>query len=148
MSDATLAHAAPVAGPIQRASMDMLRSVLMGAATPLLAHGFLSNDALSAIVGGSVAVASAVWSYAAAHPSKVSPFATVLAWVRAGRQGGAWDGDLAKLEPLLLPIVEKLVDDQIKVRAGVAAGPLDEAANAALRTEAGKIEAAAKVPLG
>ena len=68
MSDIPNPIAAPAPGPIQAATMDMLRSVLMGVGTPLLARGLVSGDQLGAIIGGLLAIASAVWSYAAAHP--------------------------------------------------------------------------------
>jgi uncharacterized membrane protein len=144
MTDATSTPvAAPVAAtPIKSATMDMLRSVLMGVGTPLLARGLVNGDQLGAIIGGLLAIASALWSYIAAHPSKVSALVSLLNLVRAGGNQRAWNGDVAVLVPLLLPTIESVVDAQIKAKAGILAGPLDAAANAAIRAEAAKAEAA------
>jgi hypothetical protein len=150
MTDApTAAQSAisPSAGPIQRATLDMARSVMMAAGTPLIAHSYLSGSQEEAIIGGVLAVGSAVWSYLAAHPSKVSALRTVLGIVSRGGQARAWDGDVDALGAALLPFIEKTVDARISARAGILSGPLDAAANAAIRDGEKQAEAAASIPL-
>jgi hypothetical protein len=138
----TTAPAPREAGPIQRATMDMLRSVLMGVGTPLLARGLVTGTDWQSIVGGGVALTSAVWSYAATHPSKVNPLQMILGLVRAGGGAKAWDADLVTLKPLLVAIVRQEIDAQIKAKAGIMAVPLDGVANAAIAASASKAEAA------
>jgi hypothetical protein len=123
----------------------MARSLLMSAGTPLLAHGYVTGNQEQAIVGGVLAVGSAVWSYVAAHPSKTNPLQSVLGLVRKGGQAQAWDGDVSALERALLPVVERVVDAQIRARAGILAGPLDAAANAALAHAAGEADSHLKI---
>jgi hypothetical protein len=127
---------APASSPLQAATMDMARSVLMGIGTPILAHGYVTGKQEEAIIGGLIAVGSAAWSYIAKHPSRTPPLQTILGLVRQGGRQGAWNGDVGQLEAALLPVVEKLVDQQIKSRAGVLSGPLDGAANAAIKAGA------------
>jgi hypothetical protein len=146
MSD-ILPTAPPQPDPIHRATMDMLRSLLMGVGTPLLARGLLTGDQLGAIVGGLLAIASAAWSYLAAHPGKTSLVASVLGFVRAGGRRAQWNGDVQALASALVPIVERAVDARIKARAGILAAPLDAAANAVIRDGAAKAEATMAIPL-
>ncbi|HSZ50449.1 MAG TPA: hypothetical protein VK801_02665 [Caulobacteraceae bacterium] len=146
MSEIPTDPTASASGPVKAATMDMLRSVLMGAGTPLLARGLVNGDQLGAIIGGLLAIASAVWSYAAAHSGGPSLLARVLALAASGTRPRAWDADAAALGAALLPILESLVDRQIRSRAGVLSGPLDTAANAALRTAETKAVAAVELP--
>lgn len=146
MSEISTVSSPPSPGPIQAATMDMLRSVLMGAATPLLARGLVNGDQLGAIIGGLLAIVSAVWSYAAAHPGGPSLLGRVLALAAASRRPRAWDADATALGSALLPIIENLVDRQIRARAGVLSTPLDAAANAALRSGEARAVAAVELP--
>jgi hypothetical protein len=130
----TPAPAAP--GPIQVATMDMIRSVLMGVGTPLLAHGYVTGSQWQAIVGGLLAIGSAVWSYVAAHPGKTNPLAAVQAMVRSGGQRASWNGDVSVLEPLVLELARKALDAEMKARAGLLAGPADALADKAMQTAA------------
>jgi len=146
MTDASTLPAAPAQtamsvapGPIQTATLDLARSALMAAGAIPLAHGLATASQWQAIVGGLIAIGSAVWSYAAAHPSQTSALASLLGMVRKGGQGPAWNGDVAALEAAVLPLVEKAVDAQIKARAGVLAGPVDMAANAVIKDAAGQV---------
>jgi lysozyme len=125
--------------PIQTATLDMARSALMAAGAIPLAHGLATASQWQAIVGGLIAVGSAVWSYLAAHPSQTSALTSLLGMVRKGGQGPAWNGDVAALEAAVLPLVEKAVDAQIKARAGVLSGPVDLAANAVIKDAAGQV---------
>jgi len=125
--------------PVQTATLDMARSALMAAGAIPLAHGLATASQWQAIVGGLIAIGSAVWSYLAAHPSHTSALASLLGMVRGGRQGPAWNGDVAALEAAVLPLVEKAVDAQIKARAGVLAAPVDMAANAVIKDAAGQV---------
>jgi hypothetical protein len=146
MSDIAAPPAVSASGPVKAATMDMLRSVLMGAGTPLLARGLVNGDQLGAIIGGLLAIASAVWSYAAAHRGGPSLLARVLALAASARRPREWDADATALGAALLPILETLVDRQIRSRAGVLSGPLDAAANAALRAAETKAVAAVELP--
>jgi hypothetical protein len=146
MSDVPSPPGAPASGPVKAATMDMLRSVLMGAGTPLLARGLVNGDQLGAIIGGLLAVASAVWSYAAAHRGGPSLLARVLALAASAHRPRAWDADAAALGTALLPVLESIVDREIRSRAGVLSGPLDAAANAALRAAEAKAVAAVELP--
>jgi hypothetical protein len=126
-----------VGGPIQAAALDMLRSVLMALGTTgAFAAMFTSSQWLS-IVGGVMAIASGVWSWVAAHPSRTSPLRAVQALVKAGGQAKSWDADTQALEAAILPIVERAVDAQIRTRAGILAGPADALANRTLQSAAG-----------
>lgn len=133
MTDTTLV-VAPTPGPIQRASMDMLRSVLMSLGTSGGLAAVFTGQQWGVVVGAIVTVISALWSYAAAHPSKTNPLQTVLGIVRKGGQTQAWNVDVGALEAALLPAIERVVDAQIKARAAILSGPLDAAANAALKS--------------
>jgi hypothetical protein len=147
MSDIANPPAGSAPGPIQAATMDMLRSVLMGAGTPLLARGIVSGDQLGAIIGGLLAAASAIWSYAAAHPSKVGLLTSLRTMIERGGQSKAWNGDVEALASALLPLIEKSIDTQIRARAGILAGPLDTAANAIAKQGVTQAEAELSVPL-
>ncbi len=125
--------------PIETASLDLARSALMAAGAIPLAHGLATASQWQAIVGGLIAIGSAVWSYLAAHPSQTSALASLLGMVRKGGQAPAWNGDVWALEAAVLPLVEKAVDVQIKARAGVLAGPVDLAANAVIKDAAGQV---------
>jgi lysozyme len=129
----------PTPTPIETATLDLARSLLMAAGTPLLAHGLATASQWQSIVGGLLAIGSAVWSYAAAHPSQTSALTSLLRMVRKGGQGPAWNGDVAALEAAVLPLVEKAVDAQIKARAGILSGPVDLAANAVIKDAAGQV---------
>ena len=133
MSDTTTVA---IVTPLRSASLDMARSVLMGVGTPLLARGLVTTDNWQAIVGGLLALASAIWSYLAAHPSKTPLIQTALSLVRDGGQSKAWNNDLTTMEAAMLPMVEKIVDEKIHAKAGVLAVPLDGVANAAIREAA------------
>jgi hypothetical protein len=89
-----------------------------------------------AVVGGLLAVGSAVWSYIAAHPSKVNPLQAVERLVRAGGQSAQWDAAIARLEPLLVAMAERGARAAIHARAGILAGPLDAVADKAIQTGA------------
>jgi lysozyme len=125
--------------PIQTATLDMARSALMAAGAIPLAHGLATASQWQAIVGGVIAIGSAVWSYLAAHPSRTSALTSLLGMIRKGGQGPAWNGDVTALEAAVLPLVEKAVDARIKARAGVLAGPVDLAANAVIKDAAGQV---------
>jgi hypothetical protein len=125
--------------PIQTATLDMARSALMAAGAIPLAHGLATASQWQAIVGGVIAIGSAVWSYLAAHPSRTSALTSLLGMIRKGGQGPAWNGDVTALEAAVLPLVEKAVDARIKARAGVRAGPVDLAANAVIKDAAGQV---------
>lgn len=146
MSDIANPPAATASDPIKAATMDMLRSVLMGAGTPLLARGLVNGDQLGAIIGGLLAIASATWSYAAAHRGEPTLLARALALAASARRPRSWNADAAALGAALLPVLESLVDRQIRSRAGVLSGPLDAAANAALRAAEAKAVAAVELP--
>ncbi|HEY2051195.1 MAG TPA: hypothetical protein VGH03_17790 [Caulobacteraceae bacterium] len=146
MSETSTAPGASASGPVKAATMDMLRSVLMGAGTPLLARGLVNGDQLAAIIGGLLAIASAIWSYAAAHQGGPSLLARVLPLAASARRSRAWNADAAALGAALLPVLESIVDRQIRSRAGVLSAPLDVAANAALRAAEAKAMAAVELP--
>ena len=146
MSETPTPSGAVAPGPIQAATMDMLRSVLMGAGTPLLARGLVNGDQLGAIIGGLLAIASAAWSYAAAHRGGVSLLGRLLAFAAASGRTKSWNSDAQDLGAALLPVLENLVDRQIRARAGLIAAPLDAAANAALRAGEAKTVAAVELP--
>jgi lysozyme len=129
----------PTPTPVQTATLDLARSALMAAGAIPLAHGLATASQWQAIVGGLIAIGSAVWSYLAAHPSQTSALTSLLRMVRKGGQGPAWNGDVSALEAAVLPLVEKAVDAQIKARAGVLAGPVDMAANAVIKDAAGQV---------
>jgi hypothetical protein len=124
------------ATPIRKASLDLARSVLMGVGAVPFVSGIATGAQWQAIVGGLLALASAIWSYVAAHPSRVGPVRTVLALVRRGGRSKAWDGDVDALVAALLPKIDSQVDARIKARAGPFAGPVDMAANAAIKDAA------------
>jgi len=125
--------------PIETATLDLARSALMAAGAIPLAHGLATASQWQAIVGGLIAIGSAVWSYLAAHPSRTSALTGLLGMVRKGGQGPAWNGDVSALEAAVLPIVERAVDARIKPRAGVFAAPVDLAANAVIKDAAGQV---------
>jgi lysozyme len=138
-SEISMTDTPPSPTPIQTATLDLARSALMAAGAIPLAHGLATASQWQAIVGGLIALGSAVWSYVAAHPSRTGALASLLGTVRKGAQGQAWNGDVTALEAAILPLVEKAVDAQIKARAGVLAGPVDMAANAAIKDAAGQV---------
>jgi hypothetical protein len=136
----------PAATPIRSAAMDMARSMLMALGTPLLARGLVTGDQLGAIVGGLLALASAVWSYVAAHPGG-DPLASLKAMIARGGQGAAYDKALAALVRSMTPQLKAALDAQIKARAGILAGPVDGIANALIDQGAARAQAAAQAPL-
>ena len=127
------------AAPLRNASLDLARSVLMGVGTPLLVKGLVTSDQWQAIVGGVLALASALWSYLAAHPGQQGFLATLQGLARSGGQGTAWNGDTAALIDLMAPKLEAMIDAQIEARVGFLAGPVDGAANAGMRDAAGQL---------
>ncbi len=128
------------ATPIRNAAMDMARSVLMAAGAPLLVRGVVTNTDWQAIVGGLTALASAVWSYVAAHPNHANPLAALKALVKTGGQAGPWDRAEQALGAAALPLVETEADKAIHAKAhGLLAGPIDTVANAALKDGAAEL---------
>ncbi len=74
----------PAPSSLQGATLDLARSVLMAAGSPLLVKGIVTGDQWTAIAGGAVALISAAWSYVAAHPGRTPPLQAVQALVKAG----------------------------------------------------------------
>jgi hypothetical protein len=132
MTDTTTTPAAPLQG----ATLDLARSLLMAAGSPLLVKGIVTGDQWTAIAGGAVALISAAWSYVAAHPGKTPPLQAVQALVKTGGQAPQWDAALERLEPLLVKMAEKGAAAAIHAKAGILAGPLDAVADKAIQSAA------------
>jgi cytochrome c biogenesis protein CcdA len=130
--------AALAAAPLRIAALDLVRSILMGVGMSSAVATLFTNQEWTAVVGGLLAILSAVWTYVSAHPGKTPFLPMIMSLVRRGGQSGAWNGDVEAIKAALLPDIEALVDAQIKARAGILSGPLDHAANAALAQAAGQ----------
>jgi hypothetical protein len=136
-------HAAPDAGrppaaggQVQAATLDMARSVLMALGSPLIAKGLVTGDQWTAVAGGVLAATSAVWSYAAAHPGRAPPLQALRGLVKGAGQGPAWNADVATLERIVTPLVERAIDNSIKSRVGLFAVPAEALADKAVRSAA------------
>lgn len=125
----------------------MVAVLAAGAVQPLVQHNLIAPADVKTLVSAFGVVLGALWAYAVAHPSTVSPFAMVAKLI--GKAGGqkAWNGDVEALGTALIPVIEQLVDAKIKAKAGLFAGPLDAVANTAIKDGASQAEAAVEVPL-
>ena len=118
---------------------DLGRSVLMSIGAGLIAKGYVSSIEWPQIVGGLLAAFSAVWSYVAKHPSKVSVLNELRGLIKASGAANAasYDGALTAAEAYALaqalPVINKVIAAHIPK---LLRAPVDQVADQAARTVA------------
>jgi len=118
-------------GPIQTASLDVARSVLMAVGSPLLVKGVVTGDQWQAIAGGLVAVISAVWSWVANHPSHADALKQALGLLRrsSASNRATYDAALTAAEAAALARATPVLNRLIGQHAGILAHPVEAIAD-------------------
>ncbi len=131
MSDPTPAPARPAAMPSYADTL--ISTVLMGVGAPFVARGVMTGAQEQALIGGVLAAISVAWQILNANPNRQSPIVLIQTLVARGGGAGAFNGALGAADAALTAKIEAAVDARIHKKAGILAGPLDTAANAAIR---------------
>jgi hypothetical protein len=135
----------PAPSQLRAATMDMLRSVLMALGSSGAVASLFSGQQWGAVVGGLLAVVSAIWSYAASHPSKIDPLTALMALVAHGGQASVWDAAAERLAAAAVPLLEARADAIVRARAGILAAPLEGVEHAAVKDAAAQAVAHLKI---
>ena len=146
MTDTTVPPA-PLAPAHPATPADMLLTVFLVALGQHL-HLPLTYAQLTLGAGDIVSLVGLVYGVLAANPNHQSPL-TMLLKVLIGMTPGqkeTWNASVQALTASLLPDVEKMVDAQIRARAGILAGPVDAVANTAIAQGAAAAAAAVSAP--
>ncbi|MDE2355415.1 MAG: hypothetical protein KGL69_01535 [Alphaproteobacteria bacterium] len=117
----------------------LISTVLMGIGAPLVARGVMTGAQEQAVVGGVLAAICIAWQILNANPHRQSPIALIQSLVSRGGGSGAYNAALPQAEAALVARIEAMVDAAIHKKAGLLAGPLDTAANAAIRDAGGQL---------
>jgi len=146
VTDTTITPDAPVpAHPATPA--DMLLTVGLVALGQHL-HLPLNYAQLTLGAGDIVSLLGIAYGMLAANPNRQSPL-TLLLQVLMGMsptQKAQWNTSLQALKGQLVPEIEKMIDAQIKQRAGIGAALIDPIANAAISQGATAAADAVRAP--